>query len=228
MEALILIEGIVILLLVILVAGLLRSHAEILRQLDALGAGEHHEQSRLAPPRRRNGGRQAPLGRIEGESPTGGVATLSLSESKGHTLLAFLSTTCTACGVFWDQIPEERNGVRPVVVTKGAEAESPSQVARLANPAMTTLMSTRAWEDFAVPATPYFALVDNRDGRVVGEGSAPTWSQVEDMVSRALADDRHALGRSTSQRKADTDAELADAGIEPGDARLFQPPVDHP
>ena len=38
--ALVSLEGIVILLLTVLVAGLLRSHAEILRKLDALGAGD--------------------------------------------------------------------------------------------------------------------------------------------------------------------------------------------
>jgi hypothetical protein len=40
MTAVIVIEGVVILLLAVLVAGLLKSHAEILRQLNALGATE--------------------------------------------------------------------------------------------------------------------------------------------------------------------------------------------
>ena len=221
MEALIVIEGLVILLLVVLVAGLLRSHAEILRQLDSLGAGEAHP-AHLSPPRRRE--RPPSAVTIEGSTPNGGTINLALSGSRGHTLLAFLSTTCTACGAFWEEAPTGRESIRPVVVTKGEEAESPASVARLATSSISVVMSTRAWEDFDVPATPYFALVDNRDGRVVGEGSAPTWTQVDDMVTRALADDRHALRRSTSERKADTDAELAVAGIEPGDPRLYQPP----
>jgi hypothetical protein len=111
------------------------------------------------------------------------------------------------------------------VVTKGAEAESPAAIAQLMNPAVSTLMSTEAWESFAVPATPYFVLVDNGGGQIVGEGSAATWAQVEDMMRRAIADDRHSLRRSTSERKADVDEELTAAGIEPGDARLYQPPV---
>jgi hypothetical protein len=86
-------------------------------------------------------------------------------------------------------------------------------------------MSTEAWESFAVPATPYFVLVDG-EGQIVGEGSAPTWAQVEDMMRRAIADDRHSLRRSTSERKADVDEELTAAGIEPGDPRLYQPPMD--
>ncbi|HJQ95931.1 MAG TPA: hypothetical protein VJ935_09525, partial [Acidimicrobiia bacterium] len=57
------------------------------------------------------------------------------------------------------------------------------------------------------------------------EGSAPTWAQVEDMMRRAIADDRHSLRRSTSERKADVDEELAAAGIDPCDPRLYQPPT---
>lgn len=222
MEALIIIEGIVIALLVVLVAGLLRSHGEILRQLDALGGGEPHE-AHVAPPRRlaRNGAATM----LTGSTPGGGTTTISLSGSRGHTLLAFLSTTCTACGAFWKEEAPPLAGVRSVVVTKGAEAESPAAVAKLMSPSLSTLMSTEAWESFAVPATPYFVLVDNWGGQIVGEGSAPTWAQVEDMMRRAIADDRHSLRRSTSERKADVDEELAAAGIEPGDPRLFQPPA---
>jgi hypothetical protein len=224
MEALIVIEGIVILLLVVLVAGLLRSHAEILRQLDALGGGEPHE-AHIAPPRRL--GRHGAATVLTGSTPGGGATTISLSGSRGHTLIAFLSTTCTSCGAFWNEAAPPLPGIRPVVVTKGAEAESPAAVARLMSPSVSTLMSTEAWESFAVPATPYFVLVDE-EGQIVGEGSAPTWAQVEDMMRRAIADDRHSLRRSTSERKADVDEELTAAGIEPGDPRLYQPPTGDP
>jgi hypothetical protein len=222
MEALVVVEGIVIVLLVILVAGLLRSHAEILRQLADLGGGEPH-QSRLHPPRRLS--RQGPVAVLTGNTTDGGAASFALSGSRGHTLLAFLSTTCVACGSFWQGTPPGLESIRTLVVTKGEEAESPAELSRLETNAATTVMSTAAWEAFAVPATPYFALIDNRDGRVVGEGSAPTWEQVGEMVNRALADERHSLRRSTRERKADTDEELARAGIEPGDPRLFQPPL---
>ena len=40
MEAVVVVEGLVIILLLVLVAGLLRSHGEILRRLHSLGAGE--------------------------------------------------------------------------------------------------------------------------------------------------------------------------------------------
>jgi hypothetical protein len=221
-EALIVIEGIVILLLVVLVAGLLRSHAEILRQLAALGGREPHE-AHISPPRRL--ARDGATTILTGSTPNGGATTISLVANRGYTLLAFLSSTCTACGAFWEDEVPSLSGIRPVVVTKGGEAESPAAVARLMNPAVSTLMSTEAWESFAVPATPYFVLVDNSSGEIVGEGSAPTWAQVEDMMRRAIADDRHSLRRSTRERKADVDEELTAAGIEPGDPRLYQPPV---
>lgn len=224
MEALIVIEGLVILLLVVLVAGLLRSHAEILRQLDSLGAGEHQDTFVAAPRRHRE---QGPAQVITGVTPAGAAASVALSGGKGRTLLAFLSSTCTACATFWqDATGPSLEGIRPVVVTKGSEAESPAAIARLAHPQLTTLMSTEAWEAFHVLATPYFALVDNASGRIVGEGSAPDWPRVADMVRRALADD--GLHRSTGQRKADVDEELAAAGFEPGDPRLYQRPGREP
>lgn len=222
MEVLIVIEGIVIALLVILVAGLLRSHAEILRQLDSLGAGEHHE-SFLAPPRRISGERDNTIRVLSGVTPGGDSASVSLTGSRGHTLLAFLSSTCTACGAFWSGSTQfGLDGVRPVVVTKGSEAESPGEISRLSDPKHLTLMSTSAWEDFGVPATPYFALVDNGSGRVVGEGSAADWTRVEDMVRRAIAET--GLRRNTAQRKAVVDEELSAAGLEPGDPRLYRRP----
>lgn len=221
MEALIAIEAIVIVLLLVLVGGLLRSHAEILRQLDSLGAGEQHEPF-VAPPRPAQLG-AGPLRTLSGITPAGANASVALTGSRGHTLLAFLSSTCTACSAFWQRSGSFGvDGVRPVIVTKGTEAESPAEIHRLCSLQQLTLMSSEAWEAFKVPATPYFALVENQSGRIVGEGSAADWVRVEDMVRRALAD--VGLHRSTSQRKADVDEELAAAGFEPGDPRLFFPP----
>ena len=225
MEALIIIEAIVIVLLVVLVGGLLRSHAEILRQLDSLGAGERHE-SFLAPPRRSPQLGNGPLQALSGVTPAGASASVALSGSRGHTLLAFLSSTCTACSAFWQGSESfEIASVRTVVVTKGPESESPAEMKRLAPLQLLTLMSTEAWEAFNVPATPYFALVENEAGRIVGEGSAGDWPRVGEMVRRALGD--AGLHRSTSQRKADVDEELAAAGFQPGDPRLYEPPGEH-
>jgi hypothetical protein len=228
MTALIIIEGVVIALLVVLVAGLLRSHGEILRQLNALGVGEHGEQaSQLLTPQRTSGLGRPALTTLAGPTPQGAAASVALSGSRGYTLLAFLSSTCTACRPFWEEADGiiDLRGVRTVVVTKDPEEESPSGLARLAPSSVTAVMSSEAWNAFKVPATPYFALVDTADARVVGEGSAANWDRVADMVRRAVSDAAHPLHRSTTARKADIDAELTAAGIEPGDPRLYQPPT---
>ena len=226
MEALLIIEALVIGLLVVLVAGLLRSHAEILRQLHALGAGEHTSESFIPSPRRVGLG-PSPLASLSGATPEGGTASVALTGSRGYSLLAFLSTTCTSCLPFWEGLSGsfDLSGARPIVVTKDPGEESPGDIARLATGSVTTLMSSEAWDAFKVPATPYFALVDNANASVVGEGSAADWGRVGEMVSRAISDHAHPLRRSTSARKADVDEELKEAGIEPGDRRLYQPPL---
>ena len=226
MDALIVIEAIVIGLLVVLVAGLLRSHAEILRQLHALGGGEHPAETFVPPPRRSALG-PTPLANLSGPTPEGGTASVALTGSRGYSLLAFLSTTCTSCQPFWQGLSGDLNfsGARPIVVTKDPNEESPADIARMASGKVTTLMSSDAWDAFKVPATPYFALVDNANATVVGEGSATNWGRVGEMVSRAISDHAHPLHSSTAARKADVDQELREAGIEPGDERLYQPPV---
>lgn len=147
MDALIIIEGIVIGLLVVLVAGLLRSHAEILRQLHALGGGEHPSES-FVPPPRRSGLGPTPLANLTGPTPDGGTASVALTGSRGYSLLAFLSTTCTSCQPFWQGLSGDLNfsGARPIVVTKDPGEESPGDLARWATGNVTTLMSSDAWD----------------------------------------------------------------------------------
>jgi hypothetical protein len=228
MTALVIIEAVVIALLVVLVAGLLRSHGEILRQLNALGVGEHGDETPLLPAARRNPGLgRAALTAIVGPTPHGAAASVALSGSRGFTLLAFLSSTCTACRPFWEEADGrvDLRGVRTVVVTKDPTEESPSDLVRLAPVTVTAVMSSEAWDAFSVPSTPYFALIDTSEARVIGEGSAASWDRVAEMVRRAISDGAHAVHRSTAARKADVDAELNAAGIEPADPRLYQPPA---
>ncbi len=179
------------------------------------------------PAPRRGGLGPAPLANLSGPTPDGGTTSIPLTGSRGYSLLAFLSTTCTSCQPFWQGLSDDLSfsGARPIVVTKDPGEESPGEIARLTTGPVTTLMSSDAWDAFKVPATPYFALVDNSNARVVGEGSAANWGRVGEMVSRAIADHSHPLHSSTSARKADVDEELKEAGIEPGDQRLYRPPV---
>ena len=235
MLTLVVVEGIVILLLVVLVAGLLRSHAEILRTLDRLGASEdgvgpaHAADIGLGPTRRSTG--TVPVEAISGVEPSGAARTVALTGSRGYLLVAFLSSGCSTCQAFWKAFDREFDlpspAIRPVIVTKGAHEESPSDIAMLAPTSIPTLMSSEAWDSFRVPGTPYFQLIDSSDGAVLGEGSASTWARLGEMIERSLADDerpRPGLRRSTAERMVDSDEELLRAGIEPGDESLWNRP----
>lgn len=245
-----------------LVVGLLRSHAEILKALHDLGVSldddaeaspdtASQRRARIAtsarPPARTADGVADPRGAqpfaeavdLTGSLPSGGAARVAVSEVDHLTVLAFLSTGCGTCGAFWealadvggDDLPE---GARVVVVTNGADSESPAAVADLAPPGIVTLMSTEAWDLYDVPVSPYFVLVDGRSSRVIGEGAGTSWDQVLDLLSRAIADaapptPRPApdLTRMGGQDRAEwVDAELAAAGIEPGDPSLYPAPHD--
>ena len=224
MTALVVIEAIVIALLAVLVAGLLRSHADILRRLHALDDGDE------APTRSQG----LSVGRTRGSTPhsiegrtlEGGVATVALSGSRGTVLLAFLSSGCSTCTTFWNAFAEGADmpapDVRPVIVTKGLDQESPSRLEPLVPEHVTTIMSSQAWDDFKIPVSPYFVLVDASSGRLVGEGAAGSWNHVRDLLSQAIADT--APRSSTRARSERTTRVLRDAGIEPGDESLYRNP----
>jgi hypothetical protein len=232
MTALVILEGIVILLLTVLVAGLLRSHAEILRRLHEMGAGEadHGTQGLQLRP----AGRATTVDAIAGATPSGGEASIALTGSRGLVLAAFLTSGCASCRIFWDAF---RGGValphpdiRTVIVTKGPAEESPATIRNLAPVTVPTIMSSEAWDTIGVPMAPYFALVDASRGVIIGEGAAGSWEHVSDLLARAVGDsavDPHqTLTAGTAQRLRDTDEELRRAGIEPGDDSLYRAPGD--
>ncbi len=245
--------AVVVALLGVLVVGLLRSHAEILKALHDLGvnledgapaasrrsaAVSRHAPARtaegVAPPR--GSSELGAAADLTGELPRGGAARVAVVGVEHPTLLAFLSTGCATCGGFWDalnagvaRLPDP--ATRVVVVTNGPEAESAAAVADLAPPGIVTLMSSEAWDDYGVPVSPFFALVDGPSGRVIGEGSGTSWDQVVDLLGKAVADadlaprDERPLTRMGGQDRADrVDRELLAAGIEPGDPSLYPTP----
>ncbi len=231
MTALIVIEGVVIVLLAILVGGLLKSHAEILRQLHALGVGEDGSIVATNPVNRprTTGFERAPTTTLTGVGVSGDPSTVSLEHGRGNTLLAFLSSGCTTCQVFWDEFHSDFElptpDTRTVIVTKGAKSESPSKIEALAPPHITLLMSDEVWDVFKVPMTPYFLLVDG-DGMVVGEGSASTWPHLLGLLRQSAADATSPVHMDTEGRAHFTDIQLGSAGIEPGDPSLYDNPVD--
>ncbi len=224
-----------VVLLAVLVAGLLRSHAEILRSLHELGAGRED----TAPGSTQDipftvrpgvvepgaGAMGTPAHDLSGVT-TGDEATLISVVGSGHdTLLAFLSSGCLTCHALWDELRSGRDlglppGTRLVVVTKGPERESESAVRGLAPQGYPVVMSTEAWEDYGVPGSPYFVAVDGAAGRVAGEGSANAWEQVVRLVTQASQDRVLELQRPSAEdrgdgahREARADRELLAAGI---------------
>jgi hypothetical protein len=218
--AIVSVETVLLVLLLVLVAGLLRSHAEILRRLEAAG----DEASRLTPsaPQREPGAQAAALA---GPTPEGDAVHLEFSDGAGApTLLAFLTSGCSTCAGFWDTLGEPRlpPGVRTVVVTHGSERERPAALRQLAPPGIPVVMSTQAWTDYQVPAAPYFVLVD---GTIRGEGVATTWQAVGSLVSDAVADLHESNGTA---RAGAVERRLAAAGIGPDHPSLYPRPEPDP
>ncbi|MBV8221179.1 MAG: hypothetical protein JO325_22160 [Solirubrobacterales bacterium] len=202
MVALVSVETVLLVLLVVLVAALLRSHAEILRRLGPEGS----DAPRLPePPAGARAGTEAP--ELAGVTPTGDAVKLAFHGTP--TLLAFLSSGCTSCAQFWEQLGDSRPApeLRAVIVTRGAEREQVAKVRRLAPDAVPVVMSSQAWEDYGVPGSPYFVLVD--DGAIHGEGVATTWSALASLVGDATEEERGLEER------------LAAAGIGPEHPSLF-------
>jgi hypothetical protein len=158
---------------------------------------------------------------------TGSAVHVGVTGAQHPTLLAFLSTGCSACVGLWDGL---KTGVgkigaedtRIVVVTKGPEAESQSKLRELAPDGVSLVQSTEAWFDYEVPVSPYFVLVDGPSGSVIGEGSAGSWGQVSSLMTQALADAGTVKRDRLDNGEFRADAELRRAGILPGDPSLYQ------
>jgi hypothetical protein len=226
MTALVAVETVLLVLLVVLVAGLLRSHAEILRRL-----GQPRERDaaltpagRVSPPpatTQRTGPqlRPAPL---TGTTPQGDAIALAFDGAGSRTtLLAFLTSGCSTCAGFWETLAEPRLSapVQIVIVAHGAERERPARLRELAPDGIPVVMASEAWEEYRVPGAPYFVLVD---GVVRGEGVATTWQALASLVSDAIEDQQEAgfldAGPGRARRVDDT---LAVAGIGPDDPSLY-------
>jgi hypothetical protein len=219
MTALVACETVLLVLLVVLVAGLLRSHAEILRRLGPAGAleGDDSGGARSAPTVvRRDPGTPAPD--VAGTTPDGGAIKLSFAgASATPMLLSFLSSGCTTCHRFWEGLGERRlpGGLGLLVVTHDPSRESPSRLRTLAPPGVAVVMSSAAYEEYGVPGAPYFVFVD---GSVRGEGVATTWTALESLLSDAIADVGEGAGTGRAEK---IEARLAAAGVAPGDPSLY-------
>ena len=190
----------------VLVAGLLRSHASILR---ALYAESNDDQSSEGPSSEVPGPRQIDVTDIVGETLDGVQTDVALTSGSSPALLAFLSTGCLACHAFWRAFGEADklaalDGTELVVVTKGRDLESPSELRKLAAsvPDVRVVMSQLAWEAYAPPVVPFFFAIDRAHQIVSGSGSATDWAQMEKLVLLADADSKDPTGAELSQTGA--------------------------
>jgi hypothetical protein len=228
MVAIVSVETLLLVLLLLLVAGLLRSHAEILRRLGPAGA---ETESLIGPPAEFRAAVEGPAPALTGPTPGGDVVTLDFAGgAAAPTLLAFLTSGCSSCAGFWETLGERRlpPEVQTVIVTHGPDRERPARLRSLAPPGLPVVMSSGAWEDYQVPGAPYFVLVD---GAVHGEGVATTWPALASLVGDAIEDRREArrgppvspgeapgAGTARARRVEET---LAAAGIGPEHPSLY-------
>jgi hypothetical protein len=240
MSVLVGVETLLLVLVSLLVIGLLRSHAEILRRLEQL-AGEpqpnpaHH---RSAPPPTSADTEGSDIG---GETLEGEPVKIAVVGVRRPTLLAFLSSGCLSCDRFWSALANETDSLpadaRPVVVVKDADQESLSHLRDLAPDDVPVVMSSDAWERYRVAGSPYFILVEP-NGAIAGEGSAGSWDQLVSLVRDAVGDagiGPHGRGAPAAHlsdrgaaRLARADAELEAAGIGPGHPSLYAPHSETP
>lgn len=253
---------VVVAVLLLLVLGLLRSHADILRRLHQIDGGDEGVGATGATTATRTGatgGRTvareefttfpeviSPPERegftdsrdLAGVGVDDDALTVRVTDVEHRTLVAFLSSGCLTCQRFWDAFAKPHKlglprDVRPVIVTKGPDQESPAKVADLAPPKVPVVMTNDAWLAYDVPGSPYFVLVDGRSGEVQGEGTGIDWPQVKGLLTQVTDDASYAAdleGRRVAKHRADdererrVDDELTAAGIAPGDPSLYGPP----
>ena len=231
MTVLIALETALLIVLTVLVAGLLRAYATVLKRLHRLDGGGNSPQFQLEP-------LAAPESRTDwttghdlaGESVRGELVTSRVVGVDHDTVLLFLSSGCESCAVFWDELARPvtlPSGTRLVIVTQGDDGESRAAIAELAPPDVDVIMSTQAWREYEVPGSPHVAYVEGRTGRVRGEGTGQSWAQVAQLLARATGDSAYLSARAAKPRRdteveAEVDRELMAAGILPGDPRLYQ------
>lgn len=156
MTALVAVEAVAIVLLGVLVAGLLRSHADILRALHRLGVDPFDRSGATVPVTLAAREPATPAGRsistgsgafdVVGVSPGGDAVRVAVAGTQHDTLLTFLTSGCAACISFWNEFAATGftppDGARLVVVVHSPNEESVSRIRALAPPGVTVVMSS--------------------------------------------------------------------------------------
>lgn len=222
MAALVAVETCLLVVLGLLVAGLLRSHADI---RVALNLSPDADQ-RYVPQRPLADPQMGTASDIEGVSPSLEPMRISVDNAAVGTLIAFLSSGCLTCHEFWEALasPEDYplpDGAAVVIVTQGPSDESIAKVKELVPRSVPVVMSSDAWHSYGVPGAPYFVWVDSATRAIQGVGAATKWASVLKLLNDSLAEAHD--GASSRKRVMAEEAELIAAGIYPGDPTLNEP-----
>ncbi len=234
MTVLVVLLAIAVGILSVIVFGLLRTHAEILRALDRAGVpldgGSTTSPVTIGPGPMRPAA-DHDVADIVGTVPGGGPVKVALG-GPHHTLLAFLSSGCRTCQAFWEtfrtpglQLPG--TDTRLVIVAQDPEHDSVSRLIELAPPGVRIVCSSATWQALEIPGSPFFALVDGADRSIVGSGTATTWEQIAGLLGQAVGDAAIAAGRPAPAGYASADEALGAAGIGPGHPSLYPDTDEH-
>jgi hypothetical protein len=161
----------------VLVFGLLRGQAEILRLLDDL---------RGPPPRQGRVGTAAVD--IEGVSPAGDRIGVDVKGAR-LAVLVFLTSSCEPCHALWEALGKGAGGELPgrpsvVAVTPSPSTESRRKVAELAAGDAAVVMSTEAWQAYGVATAPFCVVIAR--GVLRSEAPLRRWSQVAELLEDVL------------------------------------------
>lgn len=176
--------AVVVALLVVLVAGLFRGQAHILRMLHDLSVDGGISASRRVREKAATRVDAEPEARraadIVGTTIDGRSVEVSVVDAPCSTLLLFLTSSCTTCAELWRALgsPRELRALpetRVTVVVRGAEAESTAHLERIAPRGASVVMSTSAWVAYGIEVAPRFAFVGPRSDIVAVEGVVESW-----------------------------------------------------
>jgi hypothetical protein len=242
MTVLVIVETVILALLTVLVAGLLRAYAGVLARLHRLDGGVDRQSGPRpftlvpvapsippTPPAADTG--FGPAHDIEGETLSGELVHARVVGVEHDTVLLFLSSGCTSCAAFWDElhapVPLPPHA-RLLVVAQSASDESVALLAAVAPKGVDVVLSSQAWRDYEVPGAPHVVLVHGPNGRIRGEGTGQSLRQVAELLARATGDASFVapvgpLPKSARDQRdeAEVDRALLTAGILPGDPRLY-------
>lgn len=223
MTLLVILLAIAVGILSVIVFGLLRTHAEIIRALDRAGVtldGSSSPSPVALSPSRLRPAADTDVDDIVGTVPGGGPVKVALG-GEHHTLLAFLSSGCRTCASFWEAFADSElelpgDQTRLVIVAQDPEHDSASRLVELAPPGVRLVCSSAAWQALEIPGSPYFAMVDGRRRSIIGSGTATSWEQIHGLLTQAVNDAELAEGGFPT-----ADDALAAAGIGPDHPSLY-------